>query len=405
MARIFGTLFGKGRTLAQARASELRGELAHAAVFFACAARPDEAARVMVLLGDAEPDPALRLGHYLRAIATAPPESVVRDHARRRHSSIVVAMTANAPMTAALKRTLIDAASELEAIGDYSQAAHAYGLALDVEAQARALALAGEVDTLDSVLTKKQIRTRDAIALRQTSDDIALLIASGRRREAAAMARTSGDEALRERGRSIHLRRVAGSVVNAIVRGKRMLIALGDEIVIGRAPERGGAPAAQRPDATGSIGSITVAAAAVSRRHIAIARRDGQVVVRDLGSRNATTLRGLSLSGEALVGEGIELRLGGDVPLVVRPTSELGGGAVAIEVAGMRCVACLGPAMLGVGRWRLERGDEGWVELATDDDPPAFAGNFRLAMSVTLLAGDALSAERGAAAVLELVLA
>jgi len=400
MARIFGALLGKGRSLAQARAAELRGELAQAAALFVCAGRTDEAARVMVLRGDAELDPGQRLRHYVQAIATAPEGSTARAHARRKHSSAIIAMAGDAPMTAAVKRDLARAASELEALGDHAHAALAYARASDVEGQARALARAGDVEALDELLGQEQERDRDAVARRRAYDDMALLIASGRRRDAAAMAHASADEALRERGRVIERQRIAGCIVKAIVRGRQMAIALGDEIVIGRAPELA-APAGGGPHAPGPVGAIRVVAAAVSRRHVAIARRNGQVVLRDLGSRNATVLRGLALSGEALVGDGIEVRLGRDVQLIVRPASEI-AGAVAIEIAGMRYIAPLGPAMLGVGRWRLDRGDDAWLELATSDDPPAFAGAFRLGMSVTLLAGDVLSAERGGAPVLEM---
>jgi hypothetical protein len=123
------------------------------------------------------------------------------------------------------------------------------------------------------------------------------------------------------------------------------------------------------------------------------------VVVRDLGSRNGTLLRGLALAGEATVGDAIELRLGKEVPLAVRPAPELAGW-VALEIAGARYLAPLGPARLGVGAWRLERGADGWVELVTDDEPPAFAGALRLASRVTLLRGDAIAEERGGPAVL-----
>ena len=80
-----------------------------------------------------------------------------------------------------------------------------------------------------------------------------------------------------------------------------MTLVLGTEVVVGR------------------VGTIAVASAAVSRQHVAIARRGDDVVVRDLGSRNGTLLRGLALAGEAIVSEAIEVRLGKEVPLVVRP--------------------------------------------------------------------------------------
>jgi FHA domain-containing protein len=387
MARIFGKLLGKkNRTLALARAAELRGELAQAAALFAQSGRLDEAARVMVLRGDAEAEPSASLRHYVQAVATAPKDSSIRTHARRRHSSTVLSMAADAPMTATSRRDLAHAAGELEDVEDYALAAQAYARAGDVEGQARALARAGDLDALDALLEEEQRRDRKVIARRQVHDEVTLLLASGRRREALEMALASDDAALHDRGRSIERRRVAQNIVNAALRGRRLAIALGDEIVIGRAPS--------------TEGFIAVASAAVRRRHVAVTRRDGEVVVRDLGSRNSTTLRGLALTGEAPVGNGIELYLGREVPLVVRPATEL-AGAVAIEVAGVSCIAPLGPAMLGVGRWRLERADDGWIELATDDRPPAFAGSVRLAPRITLLAGDAIAAQRDGATVLE----
>jgi hypothetical protein len=153
-------------------------------------------------------------------------------------------------------------------------------------------------------------------------------------------------------------------------------------------------------------GTITVASLALSRSHLAVARRDGRPHVRDLESRHGTTVGGVPLHGEMPVGEGLELRLGGEVPCVVRPAAER-PGAVVIEIGGVRHVAPLGPATLGVGRWSLARvnaraAPDGptnafvdWVELVTHDAPPAFANGLRFAPRITLLAGDAFRDEPG----------
>jgi hypothetical protein len=170
-------------------------------------------------------------------------------------------------------------------------------------------------------------------------------------------------------------------LVNLSLSGECVKLVLGDEVIVGR------------------TGAIAIASAAVSRQHLLVARRGTDVVVRDLGSRNGTRLRGVALGGEATVDDGIDLLLGNEVPLVVRPAPEL-PGAVALGIGGTRYLAPLGPARLPVGRWRLERGPDGWVELATDDDPPAFAGAMRLAARVTLLRGDAIACERGGLPVL-----
>ena len=382
--RLFGKKFLVGantRILGQARAAELRGELGQAAALFAKAGRLDEASRVMLLRGDAEMDPAARLRHYVQALATAPAGTDAHTHARRKHATLVLGMAGSEAMTPALRQDLLAAGRDLEAIGEPEKAAEAFALGGDVEAEARALARAGDVEKLDALLLGQQGRDRENLARREAHGEVVALVASGRRREAVALALASGDEAARERGRGIEARRISGEVVSVSLDGRAMKLVLGDEVTVGR------------------VGAVSVASAAVSRQHVTVARRGNDVVVRDLGSRNGTLLRGLALAGEAMMGDGIEVRLGKEVPLVVRPATEL-PGAVALEIAGARYVAPLGPARLGVGAWRLERGADGWVELVTDDDPPAFAGALRLATRVTLLRGDVVARDRGGAALL-----
>jgi len=379
--RLFGRKLGETRTLAKARAAELRGELGQAATLYAQAGRLDEASRVMLLRGDGEMDPAARLRHYVQALATAPPGTTAHTDARRKHGTLVLAIAAGETVTPALRQDLLQAGRDLEAIGEPDKAAEAYARAGDVEGEARALARAGDVEKLDALLLGQQGRDRETLARREAHEEVLALVASGRRREAVAVALASGDEAVRERGRGVEARRVAGEIVSVSLGGREMKVVLGAEVVVGR------------------VAAIAVASAALSRQHLCIARRGSDVVVRDLGSRNGTLLRGLALVGEATVGDAIEVRLGKEVPLVVRPSTEL-PGAVSLEIAGARYVAPLGPARLGVGAWRLERGPDGWVELVTDDDPPAFAGGLHLAPRVTLLRGDAMSRERGGLAVL-----
>jgi len=373
-----------GRVLARARTAELAGDLAQATALFAEAGRLDEAARVMVLRGDAEADPGARLRHYVQAAATAPDGSAASRVARRKRALLVVATARDGAVTATVRLDLAEAARDLEAIGEASEAAAAYALSGDVEGQARALSRAGEVEKLDALLVEQQRRDHEALASREAQDEMAMLVASGRRREAAAVARASTDEALRDRGRALEARRVSGRGARLTVRGQQMMLVMGDEVVIGRVRE---------------AATIPVASPAVSRRHLSISRRGPDVVVRDLGSRNGTTLRGLLLSGELCVGERLELRLGREVPLVVEPSTEM-AGATAIEIGGVRYVAPLAPARLGIGRWRLEQGENDWLELVTEDDPPAFAGGLRLAQRVTLIAGDAIGCEREAAPVI-----
>jgi hypothetical protein len=289
-------------------------------------------------------------------------------------------------MTSLLRRDVIGAARELEELGEHERAAEAYALAGDLEGQAGALARAGDVDRLDALLSERQVDERRARTLRDAHERFSSLLASGQRREAASFARSSDDELLRERGRAVEARRAGSSVIRLALSGRALTVVLGDEVIIGRAPET--------PSDAPRRGAIAVSSVALSRRHVVLARKGDDIVLYDLGSRNGTFLRGLRLAGEVIVGDGLDLELGGEVPLSLRRTEDV-LGAIAIEVAATRYVAALGTASVGAGRWRLERGPDPWVELVTDDDPPAYMEGLRLSSRVSLLVGDAIASERG----------
>src|SRR5258708_6259667 len=106
MPRIFGRLFGTRSRLAQARAAELRGDLAHAAVLSAGPEGRDEPAGVVAPGGDAGPAPPPPPPHSVQAAAPAPPASAVHTHALRKRASAILAMAADAPMTGALRKDL-----------------------------------------------------------------------------------------------------------------------------------------------------------------------------------------------------------------------------------------------------------------------------------------------------------
>jgi hypothetical protein len=179
---------------------------------------------------------------------------------------------------------------------------------------------------------------------------------------------------------------VRGPIASLLLHGKKLDLALGADVILGR-----------------TEGTLTVPSQAVSRQHLRIARDDtGHPFVEDVGSRNGTELRGMRIAGPLPVGAGIELRLGGEVPIRLAPSAEI-EGAVAIDVGGVRHVAPLGPARLGVGAWHIEPASDGWLELVTAERPPAIAANVLLVARVTLLAGDAFAKERGAEPVVRIL--
>jgi hypothetical protein len=384
---VFDRIFGKGKDVRAARRAELRGDLETAIEMYGLSGAPEEAARVMILRGDAETDARIRMRHYTQAVATAPEGHAVRDDARRKRAALLVAQFGGSATSEARRRELRDAGKELLDLGDAKNAAAAYRLAGDADGEAKALAQAGDVESLEALLGSEQEKERAERERQKLHGDVDVLAESGRRREAVALAEkwlaAHEDHALRERMTRIKSRRALGPVAQVWLRGKATPIVLGDDIVIGR-----------------TEGTLHVPSHAVSRQHLRIAREGGAVVVRDLGSRNGTQLRGMNLVGAIPVGDGVELMLGKEVRVRIAPSSAL-EDAVSIELGGDTYVAPLGPARIPLVAWELTSGEGGWIDLAAR--APAFFGEVALADRITLLVGDVVSSERGGAEVLRVV--
>jgi hypothetical protein len=342
---------------------------------------------MMLLRGDGEADARARLPHYVQAIAAAPEGSETKRVAREKRALLLLALADGDALSGAARHDIREAAAELEAIGSNEKAAAAYATAGDVDGQARALAAAGSVEDLEDLLAGDAVRRKTSRVRSDALAEIDDRITSGRRREGLALAEARIREApddlvLRERVASLRARRVAGSVVHVHLNGQLRVLALGSEIILGRTE------------------GLVVASHAVSRRHVRISRdQAGIVTVEDLGSRNGTQLHGMNIVGKHAVGEGIELRIGKEVPLRITPAREV-SGAFEIDVAGDLYIAPLGSAKLLAG-WTLESAADGWLELVAAN--PAYVGDVELSERSTLLVGDALSTERRAPAVLEIL--
>ncbi|MBX3223283.1 MAG: FHA domain-containing protein [Labilithrix sp.] len=385
--------FGKGRVAAQARAAELRGDLIKAAELFGEAGDTLEAARIMLVRGDAESDARARLQLLTQAAKLAPEGTDTNKTARLKRAELLLALAGDAAVSAVARHEVSEAARDLEAIGEPLKAAEAFARAGDKEGEARALQAAGDVERLEFLLSTEQHKERVSRSRDERTKDVDVMIESGRRREALEvldelLAGTPDDAPLRERANGLRARRALAPIVAVEARGadehQRFVLVTGDEVIVGR-----------------TDGAITVPSNAVSRQHLRISREGETVVVRDLDSRNGTQLRGINLGGALPVGDGIELRLGKEVPLRVAPSKRL-EGAVEIDVSGEKYYACLGPARTPVAGLDLVAGPDGWLELASRG-VRAFARDVELVPRATLLVGDAISTTRGGAPVLRIL--
>lgn len=343
---------------------------------------PDEAARVLMLRGDAEPNLERRMAFFQQAAQTAASQELARSaKARRARLSFDLVK-----QKGAIVSEIALAAAELEAAGEHLLAAEAYVLARDVEGEIRALTGAGAIDRLEERLQREAAASRTenerTLALRRIQD----LDRGAERRAALRIAAESGEreERIIDLAREIRQRLARGPVCDFLLVGRPSSVAFGDSITLGRG------------DATLVVGSR-----ALSRAHLSVYRDEaGEPWVRDLDTRNGTTLSGARLGAPIPVGGGLELELGGEVPCAIAPTER---GAVSVTVAGATYLAPLGPWHVGPFRVRLEgKGgdDASFIVLDRELEHRAYRGKIALAPKIELCFGDEISTERGGPALL-----
>jgi hypothetical protein len=321
---------------------------------------------------EADPDPVRRLEHLARALALSPVEG--RREVRERHAALALDLV----RSGALRLT----SSELGRLGDELAAldrplaaAEAYGLAGDEEGEVRSLTQAGAIERLEAVLESRRSRERREASVAAAVREVDELVVTGQRRRAAELCeRWRGqDERIDAARQRLDAARVRPPRIRIAAPGREPFdVALGDEVTLGR-----------------SGATWTVSSPAIGRRHLAIRRTVSGPVVVDLGSRNGTWLAGARIRGPLPVGAGLDLSLGGEVPIRIEPTA---GGGVRVAVAFAGFEAPLGP--LAIGRLRVEACGSEWVRASSTSGRLAL-GSLEIGEPIELQRDDELREQLG----------
>jgi hypothetical protein len=381
-------LFSRGKASAQkkaARAKELAGDLEGAVEAYLEGDLPDEAARVLLVRADAERSAERRLAFCASAVELATsPELQQKARARKAMLGFDLLKGKGGSL---LTSEVLSVAHELEEAGELERAADAYAMAGDGDGEVRALTAAGAIERLEERLRATETVAKSENERTGVARKVADLDRTAERREALALCddwlAKHHDEKIAAAAMSIRARLLRGPIVDLVVDGERMRFALGDEITIGRG------------DAT-----ILLGARAVSRQHVRLYRGPGGPMVEDLGTRNGTTLAGARLAAPVAIGDGITIKLGGEIPCALAPVpaTDAHGPLLTVSIAGEKTFASLGPlTLLG---WQIAERHDGaaaFVVLRTPADAsPPILGEYQLAREVELCAGDALAQARGA---------
>lgn len=362
LGKALGLLRRGGGPLARARREEAAGRLAEAVALYMEAGARDDAARLFETRADAAFDPQERYQLLGQALAVAEGERRQAALVKRGELALDLLRSGALRLTS---RELGALAAQLGAAGAHTLAAEVYALAGDVEGQARMLVEAGAVERLEQVLSAEQERERGVREREELHRRVVDLDACGRRRDALELARSAlGDERLATLARELEARRALMGRARLVIRGNPTEVAFGERVVIGRADAE-----------------IVVSSPSISRRHLEIRRTARGPEVEDLGSRNGTFLHGARLDAPLLVGDGLSLELGGDLPARFRRLAE---GGVAVELGERRITAPLGA--LELGHARLEPAADGWLELRCEH--AVLLGRLRADPHIQLCVGD-----------------
>ena len=304
----------------RAVAAEAAGDYAEAARSYALAGERVKVAEMHLLRAERAPSPAAKLHELRAAIRWAELEEPEGKNARRRIARALFNWARSAAVVGDPEKQVVrDAAQLFVDIGEFASAGECLEFVGDEFAAAEAYQKGGDVERLESVLAREEVRRKRDTRIRDAFEEYKLALAAGERDRALeairlcaeaplpAMAQSPTDcgEATRERASYQRLRE---DLEGKLVADGSVVIRAG---AVGHTRERryvGSFPLVLGRDASCQL---SLRDAGISRQHAAIlAGDDGSFTLADRDSKNGTLLGGVRISGSLpLVGEG-EIGLG-----------------------------------------------------------------------------------------------
>ncbi|HXU70999.1 MAG TPA: FHA domain-containing protein [Polyangia bacterium] len=356
----------------RAVAAEAAGDYAEAARAYALAGERVKVAEMHLLRAERAPSPAAKLHELRAAIRWAEPEETEGKNARRRIARALFNWARSSAVVGDPEKQVVrDAAQLFVEIGEFAAAGECLEFVGDEFAAAEAYQKGGDVERLESVLAREEVRRKRDTRVRDAFEEYKLALAAGERDRAleairqcaeaplpaVAQSPTDRSEATRERASYQRLRE---ELEAKLVADGSVVIRAG---AVGHTRERryvGSFPLVLGRDAACQL---ALRDAGISRQHAAIlGNDDGTFALADRDSKNGTMLGGVRMSGTLpLVGEG-EIGLGelcvlhfavAGETLTIEVTRGLDRGLRVVAGRGALDVEDVGELMFIDGRPRL----------------------------------------------------
>jgi tetratricopeptide (TPR) repeat protein len=292
----------------RALAAEAAGDYDEAARAYALAGERARVAAMHLYRAERASSPEAHLAELRAAVRWADPDEADGRDMRRRIARAMHSWAKRAGIVSESDRQVVrEAAALFTEVGDHAGAAECHELVGDELQAAEAYQKAGELERLESVLAREEVRRKAARRVQEAFEEYRLHLAGGDRDAALAaikLCAESSADAERSEYRRLHDALAAKM--------------LGDGHVLIRSGGRDVTYAGVFPLALGREATchVVLRDAGISRVHAEIAFSDGKFVLKDLSSKNGTTLGGVRMAPES--------------PLLLSGNGELGVGEVCL---------------------------------------------------------------------------
>jgi hypothetical protein len=381
----------------RAVSAEAAGDYSEAARAYALAGEHAKVAEMHLLRSERVPSPEGKLQELRAAIRWADPQDPDGRAARRRIARALYQWARQMGVVSEADQKVVrEAAALFESASDFGGAGECYELIGDELAAAEAYQKAGEVERLEAVLAREEARRKKRHRVSEAYEEHRLKMASGERDVALVHLRACVEEATgaEQTGFRHELEVLEGRLLT----GGQVALKMRRATAPSHEERRyvGGFPVVLGREATCQI---VLRDAGVSRRHVEIAS-DGEdgFRVRDLGSRNGTTLGGVAIGAALPLPEAGELGIGEVCVIGFAVRREAGRAVLSLTVArgldrGLTIEASAHPLELPGGA--VLRFSDGRPFLAPAPGRVLLLGGHQVAGPVQLIRGDVVEAMGG----------
>jgi hypothetical protein len=374
----------------RAVAAEAAGDYSEAARAYALAGEHAKVAEMHLLRAERAPSPEARLAELRAAVRWADPAEPDGRSARRRIARALFNWARQAGVVSEADRAVVrEAAALFTEAGDHAGAGECQELIGDELAASESYQRSGDLEKLEAVLQREETRRRHQNRVTDAFEEYRLQLAGGERDQALSAIRRcalegGGDAAgYRQKLEELEARLLVEGAVTLRAGGHDVRYVGAYPLVLGRE----------------AICQVPLRDAGISRRHCEIAFEGGKLALRDLQSKNGTTLAGIPLEpggilpldgeGELGVGEVCRFRFSARPP---RIELEAVGGLD----RGLKVIGSAQPIALGTTVHRAELSfGAGRPRLATADGRPIDLNGVHAGSSVQLIRGDVVTLGAG----------